>query len=80
MMKESQPTRQNLSAADQAQLDKLKVAIDRAIADGLVSKDEYEQIKRVMWADGKVAPAELDLINELIHQRIARGELAWEWS
>ncbi|MCW6038749.1 hypothetical protein K4A83_21110 [Spirulina subsalsa FACHB-351] len=79
-MKEGRPIWENLSEADQAQLQHLKQVIEKAVEDGVVTKGEYEEIKRVLWADKKASPAELGLINELIHQKIARGELEWGWS
>ncbi|MBD2312193.1 hypothetical protein H6G20_11020 [Desertifilum sp. FACHB-1129] len=73
------PNAQPLSPDDELQLSKLKATIERAIADGKITSQELQSIKAVMWADGKVMPQELDLIRTLIHEKIAKDELIYEW-
>lgn len=78
-MKVSRPNSQPLSPAELKDLDKLKLLIEKATADGLVSEDEMASIKSFMHSDGKVTPEELDLCQQLIWRKIQSGELEYEW-
>jgi uncharacterized membrane protein YebE (DUF533 family) len=61
------------------QLEKLQVQIERAVADGKISKQEMEDIKRSIWADGKVTVEELELYRILVTDRIVAGEVEYEF-
>ncbi|MEG4215689.1 hypothetical protein QUA27_09205 [Microcoleus sp. Pol14C6] len=61
------------------QLEKLQVQIERAVADGKISKQEMEDIKRTIWADGKVSVEELELYRIFVTDRIVAGELEYEF-
>jgi uncharacterized membrane protein YebE (DUF533 family) len=61
------------------QLEKLQVQIERAVADGKISKQEMEDIKRAIWADGKVTVEELELYRILVTDRIVAGEVEYEF-
>ena len=61
------------------QLEKLQVQIERAVADGKISKQEMEDIKRSIWADGKVTVEELQLYRILVTDRIVSGEVEYEF-
>jgi molecular chaperone GrpE (heat shock protein) len=52
---------QETSPEERQKLEKLKKKIDRATADGKISHDEIENIKKTMNADRKVTVAELAL-------------------
>jgi uncharacterized membrane protein YebE (DUF533 family) len=60
-------------------LEKLKVLIEKAIADGKLSQQEMTAIKSQAWADGKVTPEELELYTDSILEKIRSGELEWEF-
>lgn len=70
----SEPTPEELM-----DLEKLKLVVERAIADCKLSEDELRQIKAIVWADGKVTPQELNLIREIVSQKLQNGELEWVW-
>jgi uncharacterized membrane protein YebE (DUF533 family) len=78
-MKVSRPNSKPLSPEELKDLDRLKSLIERATADGLVSKDEMDTIKTFMRSDGKVTPQELDLCQKFIWSKIESGELEYEW-
>ncbi|MEG4008042.1 hypothetical protein QUA41_19765 [Microcoleus sp. Pol11C1] len=61
------------------QLEKLQVQIERAVADGKISKQEMEDIKRTIWADGKVSVEELELYRIFVTDRIVAGEVEYEF-
>ncbi|MEG4633374.1 hypothetical protein QUB56_27975 [Microcoleus sp. AR_TQ3_B6] len=61
------------------QLEKLQVQIERAVADGKISKQEMEDIKRAICADGKVTVEELELYRRLVTDRIVAGEVEYEF-
>ena len=61
------------------QLEKLQVQIERAVADGKISKQEMEDIKRSIWADGKVTVEELGLYRMLVTDKIVSGDVEYEF-
>lgn len=65
---------------DAKHLEKLRVVIERAIADGRVTAQEMRTIKAIIWSNGKVSPEELDLVRELIHEKVASGEIVYDWT
>ncbi|GET35964.1 MULTISPECIES: hypothetical protein [Microseira] len=78
-MKISRPNAKNPTAEEIRQLEKLKAAIERATADGKVTRQELETIKAAEWADGKISVEELELYRTLILEKIEKGELEYEW-
>ncbi|AFZ08439.1 hypothetical protein Osc7112_4111 [Oscillatoria nigro-viridis PCC 7112] len=61
------------------QLEKLQVQIERAVADGKISKQEMEDINRAIWADGKVTVEELEMYRMLVTDRIVSGDVEYEF-
>ncbi|MEG4201932.1 hypothetical protein [Microcoleus sp. Pol12A5] len=61
------------------QLEKLQVQIERAVADGKISKQEMEDINRAIWADGKVTVEELELYRMLVTDKIVSGDVEYEF-
>ncbi|MEG4492513.1 MULTISPECIES: hypothetical protein [unclassified Microcoleus] len=61
------------------QLEKLQVQIERAVADGKISKQEMEDIKKAILADGKVTVEELELYRMLVTDRIVAGDVEYEF-
>jgi uncharacterized membrane protein YebE (DUF533 family) len=79
-MEVSRPNSKPSSPEELKDLETLKALIDKAIADGLLTKDEMESIKTAMRADGKITPHELNLCQELIWSKIDSGELDYDWT
>lgn len=65
---------------DAKHLEKLRSVIEQAIADGKVTAQEMQAIKAIIWSNGKVSAEELDLVRELIHEKVANGELVYDWT
>lgn len=65
---------------DAKHLEKLKSTIERAIADGKLTAQEMQTIKAIIWSNGKVSAEELDLVRELIHEKVANGEVVYDWT
>ncbi|MEG4940059.1 hypothetical protein [Microcoleus sp. F4-D5] len=75
----SRPSDKQPTLEETRQLEKLQVQIERAVADGKISKQEMEDIKRAIWADGKVTVEELQLYRILVTDRIVAGEVEYEF-
>ena len=62
------------------ELERLKAVLEAAIADGKLSGWEISRIKDQARADGKVTVGELELYRKMVTEKIATGELEYEWS
>lgn len=69
-----------LTPVEQQELEKLRVVIMRAVADGVITANEITHIKATIAADGKVLIEELDLVRQLIREKVDRGEIVYDWS
>ncbi len=78
-MKFSRCSNKAPSPAELQDLEKLRVLIERAVADGKLTKHEMESIQAAMRADGKVTFEELELCRQLIWEKIQNGELEYDW-
>ncbi len=56
------------------EIEALKTKIARALADGILSQQEFEEIRADIYADDKVTPAEAALMMSLM-EKVARGEV-----
>ncbi|MGF1569450.1 MAG: hypothetical protein ACFCVD_15515 [Nodosilinea sp.] len=68
----------NLTAEEQQELETLRQTIEQAIADGVLTHAERDQITAVMRADGQVTYEELALVRRLVSDKVASGELKAE--
>ncbi len=73
------PNAPALSVQEREQLDKLKIAIEQATADGKLTAAEFEAIQRMMRADHHISVEELGLIRELITNQIQQDRLIIDW-
>jgi uncharacterized membrane protein YebE (DUF533 family) len=80
MLKRIPSNDQTPSPQELHDLEKLRTLIERAIADGKLTKDEMDAIKAAMNADKKVSFEELELCRELIWEKIQQGELEYNYS
>lgn len=74
---------QPLSAHVNPELDDLqtlRTLIERAISDGILTEAEKNSIHLAVWADGKVLPEEVALVQELVWDKLERGELQMQWN
>lgn len=55
-------------------LEKIKKLIERALADGVLSREETEMIRQAIYEDKKVTPEEMKLWREL-QKLISDGEI-----
>ncbi|MBE9140732.1 hypothetical protein IQ254_26615 [Nodosilinea sp. LEGE 07088] len=67
-----------MSAAEQQELENLRQIVERAIADGVLTQAERDAIIAAMRADGKVTYEELALVRQLVSDKVATGELKAE--
>lgn len=78
-MEISHSKERDLTVEEQQELEKLRKVIERASADGVITKAERDQISSAMRADGKVTYEELALIRTLVHEKVSQGELALDY-
>lgn len=69
-----------LSAEERQELETLRQMIEQAIADGVLTQAERDAITGTMRADGKVTYEELELVRQLVSDKVAAGELKLEKS
>jgi len=73
------PNHHELTPEELQRLKKLQSIIDRAIADGKISKCEMELINRTIYGDGKVLVEEVAMVRQLIQDKLDSGLLAYDW-
>lgn len=54
--------------------DKIKEIIERALADGMLSKAESDIIKRAIYAKGHVLPEQIELFRQL-QEKVWQGQV-----
>jgi hypothetical protein len=74
-MEISRPNARELTPEELQDLEKLKVTIEKATADGKLTQYELDRIKAIAWSDNKILSEELELVRTLIREKIERGEL-----
>jgi uncharacterized membrane protein YebE (DUF533 family) len=79
VMEISRPNPQELTTEEQKELEKLRVIIEQASADGIITKGERERIAATVRADGKVTKEELELVRTLINEKVTKGELLLDY-
>ena len=67
-----------LTPEEQQELENLHTVIEQAIADGVLTQAERDQITATMKADGKVTFEELEVIRKLVCDKVDSGELKAE--
>jgi hypothetical protein len=79
-MKSDNSNAKPLSLEEIAHLEKLKSVVEKAIEDGKLSIYETQQIRSLLWADGKVTYEELQTIRKTIKAVMGENvpELEWE--
>jgi uncharacterized membrane protein YebE (DUF533 family) len=70
-VRESSP---NASSQDAAALEQLKARVERAIADGYLSRSERDDIMRRIYADHRVSVEECEILR-LLQNKIWEGEI-----
>lgn len=66
-----------LSPKEQADLERLKAAINRALSDGWLSRQEREEIVEMAQADNKISQEEIALFR-MVQEKIWKGEIQIE--
>lgn len=72
-------TPRQLTSEDQQHLYHLELVVERAIADGKVTKYEIDEIKTQMYNHREIVVYELELVSNRVLFPIQSGELEWEW-
>jgi uncharacterized membrane protein YebE (DUF533 family) len=79
-MKIERPNQKELTPEEKQELEKLRAMIERATADGIITRFERDWITSAMHKDGKVTVEELKLARTLIDEKVANGELRRDYS
>jgi uncharacterized protein YqhQ len=67
-----------LTPEEQQELEKLQKVIEQAVADGVLTRAECNEITAVMKADGKLTFEEFEMVRRLVCEKVASGELEAE--
>ena len=78
-MRIEKPNQEPITQEDLQNLDKLKVLIEKCVADGYLTQDELRIIKDFIRSDGKVTTEELELCQKLIWDKVQSDELEYSW-
>jgi hypothetical protein len=78
-MKMERPNPQPLSPEELQDLEKLRTLLEQAIADGYVTADELNAARARMSADGKVLFEEIELLQQLVWDKVQSGEIEYSW-
>lgn len=70
---------QSISPDELKDLEKLKAIVEKATADGKLTREEIEIVKIALRADGKITLQELELVQQLIYDKLQSGELEMVW-
>lgn len=73
------PNAQPLTREELNDLETLRSIVERAIADGVLTFEEEQLIKRTLWKDKKVSPQELEIVQSLVWDKLQAGELVSSW-
>ncbi len=79
-MEISHPHQRELTLEEMREFDKFRAIIKNAITDGIITKDERDQIECVMQKDSMVTFDELELVRTLINDKVASGEITLDYS
>ncbi|MFB2877564.1 hypothetical protein [Floridanema aerugineum] len=81
-MEIDRPNAQEATAQELQQLERLKNIIERAMADGKITSDEYQKIKSEIYDHGKTSAdqfyREIELYRSLVQEKLEKGELEYE--
>jgi uncharacterized tellurite resistance protein B-like protein len=69
-----------LSAEEQAHLEKLRHLVESALADGKLSEAEIQTIRQLIHADHQVTPEELQTIRSTMREMLGDAALEYDWS
>jgi uncharacterized membrane protein YebE (DUF533 family) len=78
-MEISHPNRQELTPEEKQELEKLRIIVEKATEDGIITQGERERIATAMRADGKILREELELVRTLIGEKVSQGELTIDY-
>lgn len=74
-MEIERPNQAPLTEEDLQHLEKLQALLEKAIADGIVTRQELDAIKVQIASNGKVMIEELELVRKFMREKVASGEL-----
>lgn len=73
------PNAQPLTREELSDLETLRKIVEKAVADGVLTFEEEQLIKRTLWKDKKVSPQELEIVQSLVWDKLQTGELVSSW-
>lgn len=78
-MEFKRPNDQGLTPEEMQDLERLKTIIEKAVADGKITRTELDNIKTAAWSDKKILFEELELYRKLVQDKINSGELEMDY-
>ncbi|GCL50156.1 hypothetical protein NIES3804_17180 [Microcystis aeruginosa NIES-3804] len=81
-MKIERPNSLEITSEESQELEYLRVKIERAIQDGVITRIEFESIKTIMFSNKKNNPDQIlrqvTLYRHLVVEKLNNGELIFE--
>ena len=81
-MKIERPNSLKITPEENQELEYLRVTIERAIKDGVITRIEFESIKMIMFSNKKNNPDQIlrqvTLYRKLVVEKLNNGELIFE--
>ncbi len=74
VMKTEFTSPEETTVADQQQLQRVQATIARVLSDGYITRQEHDEVLRMIYADGKVSREEAHLF-QLMQEKIWKGEI-----
>lgn len=74
------PNAEAIPDAEKAELVTLQHALEAAITDGILDRQERDRITSIMQRDHKITPDELALVRAFINAKVEAGELTLDYS
>ncbi|MDA0674554.1 MAG: hypothetical protein O3C67_12725 [Cyanobacteria bacterium] len=64
---------------DPEHLSSLKALVQRVMADGKISREEAQQLRTALFADGQLTPDELDVVRKAMRELLGDNPLEFDW-
>ncbi|MGD1905947.1 MAG: hypothetical protein ACFB0C_08140 [Leptolyngbyaceae cyanobacterium] len=67
------------SPDDPEHLSDLRSLVQRVMADGKISRQEAQQLRAALFADGQLTPDELEVVRKAMRENLGDNPLEFDW-
>lgn len=64
---------------DPEHLSSLRALVQRVMADGKISREEAQQLRAALFADGQLTPDELEVVRKAMRSHLGDNPLEFDW-